>query len=65
VFFSGTPQRSSLSSAKKTLGKKTLGKRSSLPSSLPFFDTRQRASLPSIFFALGKENFKSHFEAVK
>ena len=29
-----------------------------------FFDTRQRSSLPSVFFTLGKENFKAHFEAV-
>ena len=29
-----------------------------------FFDTRQRSSLPIVFFTLGKENFKAHFEAV-
>ena len=30
-----------------------------------FFGTRQRSSLPSVFFlTLGKENFKVHFEAV-
>jgi hypothetical protein len=29
-----------------------------------FFNTRQRASLPSVFSTLGKNNLKSHFESV-
>jgi hypothetical protein len=87
VLFSGSRQRSSLPSAKeKTLGKKhlakgflpsvlflTLGKeilcrvffdtrqRASLPSVL-FFATRQRASLPSVFFSTPcKDNLKIIF----
>jgi hypothetical protein len=54
-FFSGTRQRSSLSSAKQ----KTLGKRKHSAKKLYaecfIFDTRQSVSLPSVFLTLSKE----------
>jgi hypothetical protein len=54
VFLSGTRQRSSLPSAKqKTLGKKHMAEK--LFAEYFIFDTRQRASLSSIFWTLGKE----------
>jgi hypothetical protein len=58
--FSGTQQKSSLSSAKqKTLDKKTLGKGIFLECFI--FDTRQIVSLPNIFSTLDKDNLKIVF----
>jgi hypothetical protein len=42
---------------KKHSAKKTLGKEAALPSAKK--NTRQRPSLPSVFFALGKAVFQS------
>jgi hypothetical protein len=60
----------SLSSAKyfaecffRTLGKEALWR---VPSKKPTVreNTRQRASLPSVFSTLGKDNLKTHFKSV-
>jgi hypothetical protein len=57
--FSGTRQRSSLSSAKQ----KTLGKRKHSAKSFLVLKIKHsaKASLPSVFSTLGKDNLKTHF----